>query len=422
MFNNVSLFIYLILIPPLGVYGFMLENKKIILGICGSIAAYKSATLVRLLIKAGADVQVIMTPDATNFITPLTLSTLSKRPVYSEYFKPETGEWNNHVELGLWADGVIIAPASANTMAKMAGGLVDNLLTAVYLSAKCPVYFAPAMDLDMWKHESTQHNIAALQSFENILIPPGNGELASGLHGEGRMAEPEEIVAFLTDDIKKKLPLFGQNMLVTAGPTYEAIDPVRFIGNHSSGKMGFALADELASLGADVTLIAGPTTQRSTFNSIKRIDVVSAADMLNACLANFNTADACVMCAAVADYTPVTVASQKIKKHDDGLSIELKKTTDILKTLGQQKRAGQVLVGFALETENEEQYAIDKLKKKNLDLIVLNSLNDAGAGFKSDTNKVTLIDHNLQKTTFELKNKTEVARDICLRIIELLKK
>jgi phosphopantothenoylcysteine decarboxylase/phosphopantothenate--cysteine ligase len=400
----------------------MLENKKIILGICGSIAAYKSATLVRLLVKAGADVQVVMTPDATNFITPLTLSTLSKRPVYSEYFKPETGEWNNHVELGLWADAVIIAPASANTMAKMAGGLVDNLLTAVYLSAKCPVYFAPAMDLDMWKHETTQHNIAALQSFQNILIPPGNGELASGLHGEGRMAEPEEIVAFLTNDIKKKLPLFGQNMLVTAGPTYEAIDPVRFIGNHSSGKMGFALADELASLGANITLIAGPTAQRSTFKSIKRIDVVSAADMLNACLANFDIADACVMCAAVADYTPVAVASQKIKKHDEGLSIELKKTTDVLKTLGQQKRAGQVLVGFALETENEEQYAIDKLKKKNLDLIVLNSLNDAGAGFKNDTNKVTLIDRNLQKTTFELKNKTDVARDICLRVIELLKK
>ncbi|MBD1387462.1 bifunctional phosphopantothenoylcysteine decarboxylase/phosphopantothenate--cysteine ligase CoaBC [Mucilaginibacter rigui] len=400
----------------------MLENKKIILGVCGSIAAYKSATLVRLLVKAGADVQVVMTPDATNFITPLTLSTLSKRPVYSEYFKPETGEWNNHVELGLWADAVIIAPASANTMAKMAGGLVDNLLTAVYLSAKCPVYFAPAMDLDMWKHETTQHNIAALQSFENILIPPGNGELASGLHGEGRMAEPEEIVAFLTNDIKKKLPLFGQNMLVTAGPTYEAIDPVRFIGNHSSGKMGFALADELSSLGADVTLIAGPTAQRSIFKSIKRIDVVSAADMLNACLANFDKADACVMCAAVADYTPVTVASQKIKKHVDGLSIELKKTTDILKTLGQQKRTGQLLVGFALETENEEQYAIDKLKKKNLDLIVLNSLNDAGAGFKNDTNKVTLIDRNLHKTTFELKNKTEVARDICLRVIELLKK
>ncbi|MBB5396204.1 bifunctional phosphopantothenoylcysteine decarboxylase/phosphopantothenate--cysteine ligase CoaBC [Mucilaginibacter sp. AK015] len=400
----------------------MLEDKKIILGVCGSIAAYKSATLVRLLVKAGAQVQVIMTPDATNFITPLTLSTLSKRPVYSDYFKPETGEWNNHVELGLWADAMIMAPASANTMAKMATGLVDNLLTAVYLSAKCPVYFAPAMDLDMWKHESTQHNITALQSFENILIPPGTGELASGLHGEGRMAEPEEIIAFLTNDIKEKLPLFNQKVLVTAGPTYEAIDPVRFIGNHSSGKMGFALADELASLGADVTLIAGPTAQASKYKSIKRINVTSAADMLQQCLEHFPAANACVMCAAVADYTPAAVSAQKIKKHDDGLSIELKKTTDILKTLGGQKHAGQILVGFALETQNEEQYAIEKLQKKNLDLIVLNSLNDAGAGFKNDTNKVTLIDRKLQKTTFGLKNKAEVARDICIKLTELLKK
>jgi phosphopantothenoylcysteine decarboxylase/phosphopantothenate--cysteine ligase len=400
----------------------MLEGKKIILGVCGSIAAYKSAMLVRLLVKAGAQVQVVMTPDATNFITPLTLSTLSKRPVYSDYFKPETGEWNNHVELGLWGDAMIIAPASANTMAKMAGGLVDNLLTAVYLSAKCPVYFAPAMDLDMWKHDTTQQNIVALQSFKNILIPPGSGELASGLHGEGRMAEPEEIVAFLTDDIKKKLPLFGKHILVTAGPTYEAIDPVRFIGNHSSGKMGFALADELASLGADVTLIAGPTAQTSKYQSIKRINITSAADMLQQCLEYFPAANACVMCAAVADYTPVNVSTQKIKKHDDGLNIELKKTTDILKTLGTQKRNGQILVGFALETEHEEEYAIGKLQKKNLDLIVLNSLNDAGAGFKNDTNKITLIDRDLHKTTFELKNKTEVAHDICIKLIELLKR
>ncbi|MDB5127467.1 bifunctional phosphopantothenoylcysteine decarboxylase/phosphopantothenate--cysteine ligase CoaBC [Mucilaginibacter sp.] len=400
----------------------MLEGKKIILGVCGSIAAYKSATLVRLLVKAGAHVQVVMTPDATNFITPLTLSTLSKRPVYSEYFKPETGEWNNHVELGLWGDAMIIAPASANTMAKMASGLVDNLLTAVYLSAKCPVYFAPAMDLDMWKHETTQQNIVDLQGFGNVLIPPGSGELASGLHGEGRMAEPEEIVAFLSDDIKKKLPLYKQKILVTAGPTYEAIDPVRFIGNHSSGKMGFALADELASLGADVTLIAGPTAQVSKYQSIKRINITSAADMLKQCLEHFPVANACVMCAAVADYTPATVSTQKIKKQDDGLNIELKKTTDILKTLGQQKRDGQILVGFALETNNEEQYAIEKLQKKNLDLIVLNSLNDAGAGFKNDTNKVTLIDRDLHKTTFELKNKTEVAHDICIKLIELLKK
>jgi phosphopantothenoylcysteine decarboxylase/phosphopantothenate--cysteine ligase len=400
----------------------MLEGKKIILGVCGSIAAYKSATLVRLLVKAGAHVQVVMTPDATNFITPLTLSTLSKRPVYSEYFKPETGEWNNHVELGLWGDAMIIAPASANTMAKMASGLVDNLLTAVYLSAKCPVYFAPAMDLDMWKHETTQKNIVDLQDFGNVLIPPGSGELASGLHGEGRMAEPEEIVDFLADDIKKKLPLFLQKILVTAGPTYEAIDPVRFIGNHSSGKMGFALADELASLGADVTLIAGPTAEVSKYQSIKRINITSAADMLQECLEHFLAANACVMCAAVADYTPATVSAQKIKKQDGGLNIELKKTTDILKTLGQQKREGQVLVGFALETNNEEQYAIEKLQKKNLDLIVLNSLNDAGAGFKNDTNKVTLIDRALHKTTFELKNKTEVAHDICIKLIELLKK
>ena len=399
----------------------MLESKKVILGVCGSIAAYKSATLVRLLVKAGAQVQVVMTPDATNFITPLTLSTLSKRPVYSEYFKPETGEWNNHVELGLWGDLMIIAPASANTMAKMAGGLVDNLLTAVYLSAKCPVYFAPAMDLDMWKHEATQENISKIQSFENILIPPGSGELASGLHGEGRMAEPEEIVAFVEADIKKKLPLINHKVLVTAGPTYEAIDPVRFIGNHSSGKMGFAIADELAALGADVTLIAGPTAQQSKQRSIKRIDVTSAADMLQECLANFDKADGCIMCAAVADYTPAVVAQQKIKKQDGGLNIELKKTTDILKTLGQQKREGQVLVGFALETNNEEEYAIAKLKSKNLDMIVLNSLNDAGAGFKGDTNKITMIDKVLNKTTFALKNKNEVAKDICTKFIQLLK-
>jgi len=400
----------------------VLEGKNIILGICGSIAAYKAATLVRLLVKAGANVQVVMTTDATNFITPLTLSTLSKRPVYSKYFRPDTGQWNNHVELGLWADAVIIAPASANTMAKMAGGLCDNLLTAVYLSAKCPVYFAPAMDLDMWKHEATRDNINKLESFGNILIPPGTGELASGLHGEGRMAEPEEIVAFLTSDIKKKLPLANVPVLVTAGPTYEAIDPVRFIGNHSSGKMGFALADELAALGANVTLIAGPTAQTSKQKSIKRINVVSAAEMLDACLLHFDAAKACVMCAAVADYTPVTVADQKIKKQDGGLNIDLKKTTDILKTLGTQKRAGQVLVGFALETQNEEQYAIEKLQKKNLDLIVLNSLNDAGAGFKNDTNKVTLIDRYLNKTVYELKSKTEVARDICSKVIDLLKK
>ncbi|HTE01854.1 MAG TPA: bifunctional phosphopantothenoylcysteine decarboxylase/phosphopantothenate--cysteine ligase CoaBC, partial [Mucilaginibacter sp.] len=277
----------------------MLEGKNIILGVCGSIAAYKSALLVRLLVKAGANVQVVMTPDAVSFITPLTLATLSKRPVLVDYFIPETGEWNNHVDLGLWADAFIIAPASANTLAKMANGQSDNLLTAVYLSAKCPVYFAPAMDLDMWKHPATQENVQKLQTYGNLLISPGKGELASGLYGEGRMAEPEEIVSFLTGEIKKKLPLADQKILVTAGPTHEAIDPVRFIGNHSSGKMGFAIADQLALMGADVTLISGPTSQTAHHQSIKRIDVTSAAEMLEACLLHFKASKACIMSAAV---------------------------------------------------------------------------------------------------------------------------
>jgi phosphopantothenoylcysteine decarboxylase/phosphopantothenate--cysteine ligase len=401
----------------------MLEGKNVILGVCGSIAAYKSALLVRLLVKAGANVQVVMTADATNFITPLTLSTLSKNPVLTDYFIPETGEWNNHVELGLWADLMIIAPASANTLAKMATGLTDNLLTAVYLSAKCPVYFAPAMDLDMWKHPSTTSNIGTIQSFGNILIAPGNGELASGLYGEGRMAEPEDIISFISADIKKKLPLVNIKALVTAGPTYEAIDPVRFIGNHSSGKMGFAIADELALLGADVTLVSGPTAQVSKQRSVKRINVTSAAEMLEACQQNYLGANVCVMSAAVADYTPITIAQQKIKKqHGESLTIETKKTTDILKFLGDSKQLGQLLVGFALETNNEEQNAIDKLKKKNLDFIVLNSLSDAGAGFQGDTNKITIIDRDLRQTTFALKSKEEVAKDICNKIKTLLNK
>jgi len=294
-------------------------------GVCGSIAAYKTAFLIRLLVKAGADVQVVMTADATGFITPLTLSTLSKKPVLVDYYTPETGEWNNHVELGLWADMLIMAPATTNTMAKMANGLCDNLLTAVYLSAKCPVYFAPAMDLDMWKHPSTIQNFDKLKAYGNIFIPPGYGELASGLVGEGRMAEPEDIIAFVTDDLKKKLPLVNQQILVTAGPTYEAIDPVRFLGNHSSGKMGFAIADELARLGADVTLISGPSTQQTKSKLIKRIDVTSAAQMLEACKQQFGRSRVCIMSAAVADYTPVTVADQKIKKQNDGFTIELKK-------------------------------------------------------------------------------------------------
>ncbi len=398
----------------------MLEGKNIILGVCGSIAVYKSALLVRLLIKAGAQVQVVMTPDAVNFITPLTLSTLSKKPVLVDYYKTETGEWNNHVELGLWADMLIVAPATANTLAKMANGLCDNLLTAVYLSAKCPVYFAPAMDLDMWLHPATRHNVGKLQSYGNIMISPGSGELASGLYGEGRLAEPEEIVEFLSAESKKKLLLAGRKIIVTAGPTYEAIDPVRFIGNHSSGKMGFAIADELAALGADVTLITGPTAQFSKQHNIKRIDVTSAAEMLDACLAQYKNAKACIMSAAVADYTPSVVAGQKIKKKDASLNIELKATVDILKTLGEQKAHGQLLVGFALETNDEEMNAISKLQKKNLDFIVLNSLNDAGAGFKKDTNKITIIDSSLQKTVFDVKSKDAVAHDICLKVAQLI--
>lgn len=398
----------------------MLKNKKIILGVCGSIAAYKSAILVRLLVKAGANVKVIITADAANFITPLTLATLSKNPVYTQYFEEETGVWSNHVELGLWADFMVIAPASANTLAKMASGLCDNLLTAVYLSAKCPVFFAPAMDLDMWKHESTKNNIDKLLGYGNRIIQPGNGELASGLFGEGRMAEPEEIVIFLADILSASLPLQGKKVMVTAGPTYEAIDPVRFIGNHSSGKMGFAIADRFAALGAEVILITGPTTEESTYE-LRRIDVVSAADMLKACKAEFSKTDITVMSAAVADYTPMVKADQKIKKTSSEFNLDLKKTEDILAALGQLKTGAQILVGFALETQNEEEYAKAKLVKKNLDLIVLNSMNDKGAGFKKDTNKITIFNKAAEKMVFEMKSKTEVAKDICNEILKLVK-
>jgi phosphopantothenoylcysteine decarboxylase/phosphopantothenate--cysteine ligase len=398
----------------------MLTGKKIVLGVCGSIASYKAAHLVRLLLKAGAEVQVVMTKDALSFITPLTLATLSKKPVLVDYFVPETGEWNNHVELGIWADILLIAPASANTLGKMATGICDNLLLATYLSAKCPVYFAPAMDLDMWKHPSTTQNVKQLQSFGNILIQPNAGELASGLIGEGRMAEPEEIVSLLQQELKKKLPLAGKKALVTAGPTYEAIDPVRFIGNHSSGKMGFVIAEELYRLGADVTLISGPTALSTSSKSIKRIDVVSADDLLKATVAEFSDADITVMSAAVADYKPEYVADQKIKKKEQEFSLNLIKTTDILAELGNKKSSGQVLVGFALETENELANASDKLKRKNLDLIVLNSLNDQGAGFKSDLNKITILDKRLNAETFVLKPKNEVAQDICQKILAIM--
>ncbi|WP_256012990.1 bifunctional phosphopantothenoylcysteine decarboxylase/phosphopantothenate--cysteine ligase CoaBC [Desertivirga xinjiangensis] len=399
----------------------MLQGKNILLGVCGSIASYKSATLVRLLVKAGAHVKVVMTKDATHFITPLTLSTLSKNQVLSEYFTASTGEWNNHVELGLWADLFIIAPASANTISKMANGLCDNLLTAVYLSARCPVYFAPAMDLDMWKHPSTQNNIQKLISFGNLLIKPAYGELASGLTGEGRMAEPEEILEYLDSEQTPALPLHGKKALVTAGPTFEAIDPVRFIGNHSSGKMGFAIAEQLFSLGAEVTLISGPSALQLKTAQIKRIDITSAQEMLDAIHEHFSDTDITVMSAAVADYRPKEVASEKIKKDSSEFAIELVKTTDILSELGRLKRDGQILVGFALETNNEEENAVKKLKKKNLDFIVLNSLKDEGAGFKSDTNKITIIDRHLQKESFLLKNKDEVAKDICIKIIDLVR-
>lgn len=393
-----------------------LAGKNIVIAVCGSIAAYKIATLIRLLVKADAQVRVIMSEEATAFITPLTLSTLSKNPVLVNYYQPDTGEWNNHVEIALQADYIVIAPATANTLAKMANGLCDNLLMAVYLSAKCPVFFAPAMDLDMWKHPATQHNIERLRSYGNIIIPPGNGPLASGLIGEGRLAEPEEIFAFLENYSENSLPLLGKKALVTAGPTYEAIDPVRFIGNHSSGKMGYAIARQLKQLGADVTLISGPSSL-SIPEGIHLISVTSAAQMLQACEDHFDAASIVVMSAAVADYTPIEVATQKIKKKEDQFSIPLKKTTDILATLGARKKDGQIIVGFALETNDELDHAKDKLARKNLDLIVLNSMRDKGAGFATDTNKVTVISRNGEIKEFSLKSKEEVAKDICQLIL-----
>ncbi len=395
----------------------MLKDKNIILGVCGGIASYKAAFLVRLLVKSEANVKVIMTKDATNFITPLTLATLSKNPVLIDYFKADTGEWSNHVDLALWADLLVVAPLSANTLAKLANGLCDNLLSAVYLSAKCPVYFAPAMDLDMWKHSATQQNVSKLLSFGNILIKPTHGELASGLIGEGRMEEPEKIIEFIVDGSKKKT-LTGKKALVTAGPTYEPIDPVRFIGNHSSGKMGYAIAKVLADLGADVTLVSGPTSL-DALPEVNQIDVTSAEEMYVATKNLFNDTDIIVMCAAVADYRPQNISSEKIKKESDEIQIKLIKTIDILATLGKNKKNGQILVGFALETMDEEANAIQKLENKNLDLIVLNSLRDEGAGFKGDTNRVTIIDRQHHKEVIELKSKREVAKDICQKIVAL---
>ncbi len=396
----------------------VLSGKKILLGISGGIAAYKTASLVRLFIKAGAHVQVIMTPASRDFITPLTLSTLSKNPVHSSFFnEDDTNEtWNNHVELALWADLMVIAPATANTMSKMVNGNCDNLLIAAYLSAKCPVYFAPAMDLDMYQHPSTIASFKALNQFGNTIIPAENGELASGLSGEGRMAEPENIVAFLEADLESKLPLKGKKILITAGPTYEAIDPVRFIGNHSTGKMGFDIAQSAANLGATVILISGPSHFTINNNLVQVIRVVSAKEMYEACHQYFANVDVAIAAAAVADYKPKYVAEQKIKKALDNFVLELEKTKDILASLGEIKQ-NQFLIGFALETENEIDNAKLKIQKKNLDLIVLNSLQDEGAGFGKPTNKVTFIDKNFKIESMELKSKEAVAIDILNKII-----
>ena len=398
----------------------VLSGKNILLGVTAGIAAYKTAHLVRLFIKAGANVKVVMTPASKDFVTPLTLSTLSQNPVYSSFFeKGEEGteEWNSHVELGLWADYMLVAPATANTLSKMANGVCDNLLLATYLSAKCKVYFAPTMDLDMYKHPSTKQSIDKLQSYGNVFIAPSSGFLASGLDGEGRMEEPENMVSFIENDIVKGLPLFGKKVIITAGPTYEAIDPVRFIGNHSSGKMGFELANAAANLGAKVYLVTGPSHEK-VFNSlIKRIDVVSAQEMYTEVHKYYDTSDIAICSAAVADYKPKHISDQKIKKSSESMTIELVKTHDILASLGKIKK-NQFLIGFALETDNEIENAILKLKNKNLDLIVLNSLQDKGAGFKKDTNKVSIIDKFENISEFSLKSKAEVAEDIFNEILK----
>jgi phosphopantothenoylcysteine decarboxylase / phosphopantothenate---cysteine ligase len=395
----------------------MLRGKKILVGVTGSIAAYKTAILVRLLIKSGAEVKVVMTASAHGFITPLTLSTLSKHPVLTEFVRDNTGQWNNHVELGLWADAMVIAPASANTIAKMANGICDNLLLAVYLSARCPVLVAPAMDLDMLQHPSTQANLLKLRDYGNIIIDPAFGELASGLTGKGRMAEPEGIILFLEEFFAPAKRLHGKKVLVTAGPTYEAIDPVRFIGNHSSGKMGFAIAEALADEGAEVSLITGPTHLHTNHASVNVTHVVSAEQMYQVCNGIFPGADITVLAAAVADYRPSVVEEQKIKKTGENLVLELTKTRDIAASLGKLKHNGQLIVGFALETEQERANALKKLDGKNFDLIVLNSLNDSGAGFGHDTNKIAIINREHHVKEYPLKTKPEVAKDIVEEII-----
>lgn len=397
----------------------VLQGKKILLGVSGGIAAYKSALIVRLLIKLGAEVKVVLTPAAKEFVTPLTLATLSKNPVFSTFTQEddESGVWNNHVELALWADLMLIAPATANTLSKASEGACDNLLLAVYLSAKCPVYFAPAMDLDMYKHPTTENSLSKLKSFGNIIIPAAYGELASGLTGQGRMTEPEDIVNFIENQLEATLPLRTKKVLITAGPTYEAIDPVRFIGNHSTGKMGFEIAKKAAELGAEVFLVIGPNQLSITHPNIKVIPVVSADQMYAAAHQYFPDSDIAILSAAVADYKPKKVVNQKIKKKSEHFTIELIPTPDILASLGKIKTK-QFLVGFALETCDELENAKGKLQRKNLDLIVLNSLNDKGAGFGTLTNKITLIDKALNVLPFDLKSKADVAHDIFQFILQ----
>ena len=397
-----------------------LDRKKILLIICGGIAAYKTPNIVRCLIKKGAEVKVVMTDSAKDFVTPLSLSTVSKNPVHSSFKSDdEDGVWNNHVELGLWADFMLICPATANTLFKMANGNCDNLLLGVYLSCKSETFFAPAMDLDMYKHQSTKESINKLISFGNILIPPAHGELASGLSGEGRLPEPHEIVDFIEKHYTKNLPLEGKKVLISAGPTIEQLDPVRYISNHSSGKMGYSLAETALSLGAEVKLISGPTNQSISSENIKIVHIKTGNELLEAIRNDYNNSDIVIMAAAVSDYKPIEFSEKKIKKDNNELNIKFEKTTDILFELGQNKK-NQILVGFALENNNELSNAINKLEKKNLDLIVLNSLNDEGAGFGYDTNKITVVDCSGNVTPYKLKKKNEVADDVFKHIIELM--
>ncbi|HEY5590816.1 MAG TPA: bifunctional phosphopantothenoylcysteine decarboxylase/phosphopantothenate--cysteine ligase CoaBC [Paludibacter sp.] len=397
----------------------MLQGKQIILGVTGSIAAYKSAQLIRLLVKEGAEVKVIMTPLAKEFITPLTLATLAKSPILVDFFDPTNGNWNSHVDLGLWADAYLIAPATANTIAKMANGIADNLLLTTYLSARCPVFVAPAMDLDMFAHPANQRNLETLKAIGNQIIEPANGVLASGLEGKGRMEEPENIVRFLDNYFSPKL-LLGKKILITAGPTYEKIDPVRFVGNYSTGKMGFALAEVCAKQGADVCIIAGPVKMETVHPNIERIDVESAEEMYQAVMNRFYGTDGAILCAAVADFTPIETSQSKLKRENDNLLLELKPTQDIAASLGSMKMENQFLVGFALETNNEEANAQQKLERKNLDFIVLNSLQDDQAGFGYDTNKITILHRTGIKKQFDLKSKNAVAEDIIAEIINLI--